>query len=139
MGDRRERIVRFAKQNSWFRYCLIGAYASKCTIPTLRKKHLSLRMGLRAWLIVVALCFSQLFAVTTYAEEMAETSEDQAAESENGNTGTEDGFVSYRSGDGGRQKRRQGICPDRGHMQKTPEGQICGDHSGRAGRGAFGD
>lgn len=92
MGDRRERIVRFAKQNSWFRYCLIGAYVVICTIPALRKKHRSLRMGLRAWLIVVALCFSQLFAVTAYAEEMTEASEDQATESETGDAGTEDGF-----------------------------------------------
>lgn len=112
MGDRRERIVRFAKQNSWFRYCLIGAYAAICTIPALRKKHLSLRMGLRAWLIVVALCFSQLFVVTTYAEEIAEASEDQAAESETGDAGTEDGSDEKRQDESSADEEETFVPPE---------------------------
>ena len=90
MGNRKERIVRFAKQNRWFRYCLIGVYTAVYTLPALWKKYLSLRMEMTACLLVAALCFSQIFAVTVSAEETAETMADQAMASQNGDTGTED-------------------------------------------------
>lgn len=90
MEDRKDRIVRFAKQNRWFRYCLIGAYTAVYTLPSLWKKYLSLRMEMTACLLVAALCFSQIFAVTVSAEETVETMADQAMASQNGDTGTED-------------------------------------------------
>lgn len=90
MGDRKDRIVRFAKQNRWFRCCLIGVYAAVYSLAALRKKYLSLRMGATAFLIAAALCVSQIFAVTAYAEEMAEAAGDRTTESQDEGTITED-------------------------------------------------
>ena len=90
MGNRKDRIVRFAKQNRWFRCCLIGVYTAVYTLPVLRRKYFSLRMGFTACLIAAALCFSQIFAVTVYAEEMAEAAGNRTTESQNGDTVTED-------------------------------------------------
>lgn len=90
MGDRKDRIVRFAKQNRWFRCCLIGVYTAVYTFSALRKKYLSLRTGATAFLIAAALCVSQIFAVTAYAEEMAEAAGDRTTESQDEGTVAED-------------------------------------------------
>ena len=101
MGNRKERIVRFGKQNKWFRCCLIDAYTVVYTLPALRKKYLSFRMEFTACLIAAALCVSQIFAVTVSAEEMAEAAGNQTTESRNGDTVLEDAGTEGGADDAG--------------------------------------